>query len=368
MIDGGAGADTASYAGSGQSVTVDLNAGTASGGDAQGDVLSNIENVTGSDYSDTLTGDSGANVLSGGAGNDILEGGAGADNLDGGAGLDTASYAGSGQSVTVDLNAGTASGGDAQGDVLSNIENLTGSDYSDTLTGDSGANVLTGGGGADVIDGGAGVDTASYAGSGQSVTVDLDAGTASGGDAQGDVLSNIENLTGSGYSDTLTGDSGANVLSGGAGNDVLRGEAGDDTVDGGVGTDTAVWSGTRDEYFVNDNGDGTYTIQDTISGRNGTDTVSNVENFQFDDGVFNQTEVLAGPTDIIFTSGAVDWNAGINVNTDGGNNAYLQTTDGGSIIGGLTALTIEVDFSSTHAVGHGYDAVQLSRRRRQRRN
>ena len=42
-------------------------------------------------------------------------------------------------------------------------------------------------------------------------------GVASGGDAEGDTLINIENLTGSGQSDTLEGNGGDNVLAGGAG-------------------------------------------------------------------------------------------------------------------------------------------------------
>ena len=37
-------------------------------------------------------------------------------------------------------------------DTLTNIENVIGSDFSDTITGSSGANVLTGGGGDDVIE------------------------------------------------------------------------------------------------------------------------------------------------------------------------------------------------------------------------
>ncbi len=126
---------------------------------------------------------------------------------------------------------------------------MIGSDYADTLTGDTGANVLEGGGGADILDGGAGTDTASYAGSSAGVTVDLGAGTASGGDAQGDVLSNIENLTGSAYADTLTGDTGANVLDGGAGDDTLYGGAGDDSLRGGLGDDTA-WGGDGADTFL----------------------------------------------------------------------------------------------------------------------
>ena len=46
---------------------------------------------------------------------------------------------------------GTAGGGDAQGDALISIENLTGSAFNDTLEGDAGNNVLTGGSGVDLL-------------------------------------------------------------------------------------------------------------------------------------------------------------------------------------------------------------------------
>ena len=53
---------------------MDLSAGTGQGGDAQGDALSSIENVIGSNFDDVLTGDTSDNVLDGGAGDDALEG------------------------------------------------------------------------------------------------------------------------------------------------------------------------------------------------------------------------------------------------------------------------------------------------------
>lgn len=139
--------------------------------------------VRGSDSADDIQTSDGADSIYGNAGNDTLEGGAGADLLAGGQGSDTASYATSSAGVTVNLTTGATSGGDATGDALTSIENLTGSDYADTLTGTDAANILnggrgndtidarggddtvTGGSGADTLIGGSGIDTASYQGS-----------------------------------------------------------------------------------------------------------------------------------------------------------------------------------------------------------
>ena len=72
------------------------------------------------------------------AGDDLIEGGAGADDLDGGADTDAVSYESSDAGVSVDLTLATAqSGGHAQGDVLANFENITGSGFADTLNGDA---------------------------------------------------------------------------------------------------------------------------------------------------------------------------------------------------------------------------------------
>ena len=150
---------------------VNLQSGTGAGGSAAGDTLSGVENVVGSYRDDVLTGDGGGNGLWGDTGNDILDGGLGADRLDGGAGIDAVSYARSSLGVTVDLGAGTARFGDAQGDVLTNVENLIGSARGDTLTGNSGTNMLsgedsndrlTGAGGGDVLNGGLGGDFFTY--------------------------------------------------------------------------------------------------------------------------------------------------------------------------------------------------------------
>ncbi|PTM97179.1 calcium-binding protein [Mycoplana dimorpha] len=102
---------------------------------------------------------SGNETMKGLGGNDVLLGSAGADVLDGGSGTDRASYDKSPAGVQINLKAGTASGGHAQGDKLIGIEDVTGSKYNDVLIGDDGKNVLKGGYGADKLDGGAGNDT-----------------------------------------------------------------------------------------------------------------------------------------------------------------------------------------------------------------
>jgi len=158
-LDGGTGVDTASYADSTKGMTVNLAAGTGGGGTATGDALVSIEAVNGSAYADTLIGGTAADTLRGGVGNDVLRGGAGADILDGGAGFDLVTYFDSTKGVTVNLAAGSGSGGTATGDTLVSIESVNGSAHADTLIGSSAANALTGGAGADTLTGGAGKDT-----------------------------------------------------------------------------------------------------------------------------------------------------------------------------------------------------------------
>lgn len=231
-----------------------------------------LDSYFGTASNDALVGDATDNRIEGNDGDDLLEGGAGADTLDGGTGTDTASYAGSVSGVTVSLATGAGTGGDAQGDTLLNIENLTGSDSADSISGNNGDNLLTGGAGADVLDGGAGTDTASYAGSSAGVTFNLAAGTGVGGDAQGDTLSNIENVIGSANADVLTGDGNANDLDGGAGNDTLIGGAGGDTIDGGAGSDTVSYAGSSAGVTID------LAAATASGGDAASDTLTNIEN------------------------------------------------------------------------------------------
>ncbi len=254
-LNGGAGIDRASYQESNTGVTVNLESGTGEHGHAQGDSLTNIENLSGSAYPDMLIGDNDDNYLEGGAGSDdlqgsggddILEGGAGADRLDGGTGMDTISYQGADSGVIVRLWYGKGEEGQADGDVIVNIENIIGSSYQDVLEGDENANRLYGGGGddllhgsdgGDVLDGGSGVDTVTYEESYSGVSVNLVDGTGRGGYSEGDSFAEVENITGSSYSDVLVGDDNTNQLEGGAGKDNLRGNKGNDILIGGADAD-----------------------------------------------------------------------------------------------------------------------------------
>jgi Ca2+-binding RTX toxin-like protein len=185
--------------------------------------------------------------------------------------------------VDVDLTRASQIGGHAQGDTLTSIEEIDGSVVGhDTLRGNSAANflfgnggndVLEGRGGADTLRGGFGSDTASYESSNAGVTVGLEdtftglPSFANGGHATGDVLSEIENLRGSGFGDALMGNPSGNTLDGRGGDDSLFGDAGNDTLLGGDGDDYVKAS---DDHDLVDGGFGS----DELHGEDGTDTVS----------------------------------------------------------------------------------------------
>ena len=197
-----------------------------------------VVTINGTDGAETLTGTDENDVINGLGGNDTLQGLAGNDTLDGGAGTDTATYAASPAGVSVSLTTGSGSGGDAQGDTLSNIENLTGSGFNDVLEGNGGENVLAGGAGMDTV-------TYEHAASGVTVSLAINPAQNTGG-AGTDDLSGFENLTGSAFGDVLTGSSAVNVLSGLAGNDILNGGGGADTLIGGAGNDKFLFTATTD--------------------------------------------------------------------------------------------------------------------------
>jgi Ca2+-binding RTX toxin-like protein len=145
-------------------------------------------------------------------------------------------------------------GPDIENLVLTGSEMINGMGHAgaNSLTGNDSHNVLAGLGGADTLDGGLGRDTADYSASPAAVSVNLATGTGTGGDAQGDILLNMENVLGSGFADVLIGDGAGNTIIGGAGIDILVGGLGDDRLIGGANADWFFGADGADQFmFVN---------------------------------------------------------------------------------------------------------------------
>jgi Ca2+-binding RTX toxin-like protein len=229
QIIGFTGHDTVSYADATQGVTVSLIPyGAQQTGGGGLDTLSGIENLTGSNYDDSLTAMSSGSVLRGlagndqlygGVGDDILDGGLGNDLIDGRSGVDVVDYSQASVGVMVDLAyqiQNTVMGVDT----LVSIEAVLGSAFDDVLRGGR----LQGGAGHDLLLGTAGADLQI-------------------GDAGND------RLYGYAGADELRGDDGDDFISGGAGDDVLTGGAGDDVIVGGLGVDMMT-GGAGADIFV----------------------------------------------------------------------------------------------------------------------
>ena len=341
---------------------------TLSGGNGNDSLYgSDIFGISGGN--DTLKGGGGDDFLFGGDGDDTLKGGGGADTLNGGNGVDTADYAFSSAGVFVSLLSGTGAFGDAQGDTLTNIENVSGTTSGDTLIGNSAVNSLLGGDGDDVIyaegggdhlDGGNGVDWVLFVDSTAGVTVDLAAGTGSGGFAQGAAILNFENLEGSNFNDTLTGTSGANVIYGFDGDDVIDASGGADTVYAGAGNDRVVDSDAVN-FDYSDGGSGINTIdyrgvffvgssivtinlatgQTVVNGGN-TETIVNFQNVEGSQG--GETIIGDGNANVL------NGNGGDDVISGGGGNDTLNGGAGADTLDGGTGVNTASYAGSTAAV------------------
>lgn len=247
VLNGGAGVDTASYLNVTSGVTVDLNKTTAQNTVGAGyDTITNIENISGTAYSDTLLGNGLNNVLDGREGSDFLNGMGGNDTLNGGTGNDS-----------MDGGAGN--------------DSLDGGTNDDVLNGGTGS-------GNDTLNGGTGVDTASYLNVTAAVSVDLRiTGSQNTVGAGSDKLTSIENVSGTGYNDTLLGNSVNNVLNGREGSDSLNGMEGNDTLIGGIGNDSMDGGADNDSLnggTGNDVLNGGGIGNDTLNGGDDIDTAS----------------------------------------------------------------------------------------------
>ena len=316
--------------------------------------------TTGDDNANTLVGTGEADTLNGLGGNDRLQGLADNDQLNGGLGLDRAVYGDATGGITANLAAGTVSGAGVGNDTLVNVEGIVGSAFADTLnaagfagdTGIAGTNVgfneIEGGGGDDTITSalnsqGALLTRISYANATGSVTVDLNAHTATGANGNDTLVgSGFAGVVGSGSADQLLGSgNGAGtveVFEGRAGNDFIDGRAGFDRADyaldptavGGISVSLAMGIVTGDAATV-----GTDTLRsiESVRGSNSADS--------FDATSFSGTSTNVGSNGTFNEFNGM----GGNDNTIGNGNTRL------AFVNATGAVTVDLQTGATPGTG-----------------
>ncbi|MCP9931143.1 hypothetical protein KBY82_10130 [Cyanobium sp. AMD-g] len=289
------------------------------------------DNLGGDDADNSITGLGGADTLKGNEGNDTLIGGSGADRHEGGGGIDLADYRGASGPIAANLATGQGTGNEAQGDRFFAIENLRGSDFSDTLVGDDEDNVLDPSLGStnvtETVIGGGGSDT---------LIIDYFRGDTGSGLVGGYALGSISSgtfvrqaLSGLDVIDSVTfstieslriaGTSKADLLFGGAGNDVIATHAGNDTIVAGMGNDV-IDAGTGDDTVSY----GTNEFRELRS-----DAGSNVFHLVGGRGIDTLHVSLGGVAENILLAG---------LNSGGDNSARNLTLTSGSAIEGFEIL------------------------------
>lgn len=239
-----------------------------------------IETLQVFDGNDTVTlGAQGANYVELGDGTNVLTTGTGfVDFIISGDGVDRITI-GSGGALAVRTNAGN----DIVNITAGRVDYLETADGNDTVTlGNQLARMVVLGDGDDTlfvsrstvnfgveVQGGAGTDTVDLTAFATGVTVSLDtsafqqpAGALNLGYL---AMIQVENLTGTAFTDALTGSAEANVLSGGVGNDTLTGLAGADRLIGGRNNDR-LSGGEGADVFVFAPNDGVDRIVDFVEG------------------------------------------------------------------------------------------------------
>ncbi|WP_395702717.1 calcium-binding protein [Aquabacterium sp.] len=284
------------------------------------------------DTDNSLVGGQGDDLLFGRGGDDFLYGDKGNDTLNGGDGNDRTAFDGRYGDYVITFDAGTGrytvSNANFGTDTVVGIETFifddgtiaagpksAGATYYSSQTS---ATLLEGGDGDDSlvndqsvpwrIAGGPGNDflsswqssTAVFRGNAAEYTISRDPHTyqfvvsdsvagRDGTDILGSNFSTLEFADRSLATSNLGsfyGTEGDDVLTGTLSNEFFSGSAGNDSIDGGGGIDQAGYRGRYAEYVITfDATSGTYTLTDKVSGRDGTDTLSHIENLLFIDAL-----------------------------------------------------------------------------------
>jgi hypothetical protein len=212
LLGGTATNNTLDYSDAPDAVTVDFSQGTAQVGTLATDSISNFQRVIGS------------------AGDDDFIDGAGLSYVDGAGGYNTLDFFGNPNGISLNLAAGTGTSGFGDAMTVRNIQTVYGSLYHpNTIIGANDTQYIVGGEfGGDKITANSANTEVAFVVSTSGVTVNLATGVNTGGEAQGDVLTNVVQVRGSAYNDTLTGNGSYSGLDGYFGNDTLIGNGGYD--------------------------------------------------------------------------------------------------------------------------------------------
>ena len=227
----------------------------------------------------TVTSGPAGGLLNGGAGNDTLAGGTGDDIYEFGRGYAEDLIRDAGGADTVNF---------AEGVALADLYfSRTGEDGGDLLIEVMGLERLALTIAGQFLPGSARVENFQFA----------DGRTFTWSDIEAIILDQSQ----TGGNDTILGFSGDDVLRGLAGNDTIAGTWGDDVIDGGAGRDTATYRGAAADYDVV-TVNGVTTVTDRVAGRDGTDTLSGIEELYFAGGG-GSTVLLASANQVPIATG-----------------------------------------------------------------
>ncbi len=188
------------------------------------------------------------------------------------------SYKDSAEPIIVELSKGTGEGGYASGDTFEGITTIIGPDIEgykgyNVIKGDDQPNGLYGSniskntfegkGGPDTIVGSPyGWNWAIYTSSSEGVSINLETNQNFGGDAEGDLLFNIDAIRGSYHSDYLRGSNNDEYLVGKKGQDVFDPQGGDDISVGDRDNDLYIYTSGHDAITESTHTDST---NDTVA-------------------------------------------------------------------------------------------------------
>lgn len=138
-----------------------------------------------------------------------------------------------------------------------------------------------------------GTDTISGAGATTSLTINLTAATLEGANAGG-------------YVSWVTGIEGGFTIAngvvienaiGGSGDDSITGNSANNAINGGGGTDSVIYTGDQSGYLVFTGSQGQTMVVDLTAGRDGKDSLTNVENLTFNGQSVSVSTAAVEPAD-----------------------------------------------------------------------